>query len=791
MNIKPFWIWDHEKKSIPSNSPNNFPSIMLKIVALFVFIFCTQQLLAQQGKVRGFVYDKETGEPLLFTNVYLKGTTYSGTTDVNGYYSITSIPPGNYTIVVTSIGYESINESITINAGELVSKQLYIRKGIISVKVVEISGEKEAEKTEVRTSVTKVTPREIKMIPSVGGEADIAQYMQVLPGVVFSGDQGGQLYIRGGTPVMNKVMLDGMVIYNPFHSIGLFSVFDTDIIRNADIYTGGFNAEYGGRISSVMDITTRDGNKNRYAGKVSTNTFTSKLLFEGPLFSAGQGNGGTSFVFSARNSYLDKTSPTLYHYINEKGIPYNFTDLYGKVSFYSGSGSKLSLFGFGFKDNANYQFITNNQWKSAGGGFNFVVVPGNSVNIIDGNFAYSKYHISQQEAQDKPRYSDINGFNFDMNFTNYSKKNEVRYGFQVLGFKTDFEQFNLFNVKTEQKEYTTEFGGYVKYRWVINHLVAEPSLRIHFYGSLSETSIEPRIGFKYNITDKFRVKIAGGYYSQNLLSAVSDRDVVNLFYGFLSGPKSLPDQFNGKDVTSHLQKSKDLIGGIEADLTMHLNLKMEVYYKKFIQLTNINRDKVYPDNGLYADQPDNVKKDFIVENGHASGGDVVLKYDYKKLYIWIVYSLGYVDRYNGVITYAPHFDRRHNANLVTSYTFGRKLNWEINARWNFGSGFPFTRTAGFYELLNFNDGLYTDINSANGQLGISYGELNNGRLPPYHRLDLSLKKSIVTGKNSVLEITASVINVYDRQNIFYFDRIRYKRVDQLPILPAVGMSLTF
>ena len=107
---------------------------------------------------------------------------------------------------------------------------------------------------------------------------DLAQYLQVLTGVIFSGDQGGQLYIRGGTPIQNKVLMDGMVIYNPFHSIGLYSVFDADIIRGADIYTGGFNAEYGDRISSIMDITTRDGNKKRIAGKVSANTFTAKAL---------------------------------------------------------------------------------------------------------------------------------------------------------------------------------------------------------------------------------------------------------------------------------------------------------------------------------------------------------------------------------------------------------------------------------------------------------------------------------------------------------------------------------
>src|SRR5204862_2356678 len=125
--------------------------------------------------------------------------------------------------------------------------------------------------------------KELKLVPSVGGDPDLAQYLQIIPGVIFTGDQGGQLYIRGGTPIQNLVLLDGMVIYNPFHSIGLFSVLDPDIIRGADVYTGGFNADYGGRISSIMDITTRDGNKKRLSGKVSATTFTSKLIFEGPM----------------------------------------------------------------------------------------------------------------------------------------------------------------------------------------------------------------------------------------------------------------------------------------------------------------------------------------------------------------------------------------------------------------------------------------------------------------------------------------------------------------------------
>ena len=170
--------------------------------------------------------------------------------------------------------------------------------------------------------------------------------MQIIPGVVFTGDQGGQLYIRGGSPIQNKVLMDGMTIYSPFHSIGLFSVFDTDIIRNTDVYTGGFSAEYGGRVSSIMDIKTIDGNKKEFAGKISANTFGSKLYVEGPL---GKKNR-SSFVLSGKTSYLDKSSDILYKYpvlyFDEKGLPYSYTDLYSKISLHGKNGSKLNVFGF-------------------------------------------------------------------------------------------------------------------------------------------------------------------------------------------------------------------------------------------------------------------------------------------------------------------------------------------------------------------------------------------------------------------------------------------------------------
>lgn len=746
---------------------------------------------AQNASIRGFVYEEETGEPVIFTNVYLHKTTYGASTDVNGFFAISKIPAGKYTLMVTYLGYDTLAIQIDLSANELMTQKLYLKKASYTLSGVSISADREDAKTTTRTSVVKVTPKEIKSIPSIGGTPDLAQYLQVLPGVIFTGDQGGQLYIRGGSPVQNKVLLDGMIVYNPFHSIGLFSVFDTDILRNADIYTGGFGAEYGGRISSVMDITTRDGNKQRIAGKAGLSTFGAKLMIEGPLKKQVEGSGSSSFIISAKNSYLEQSSKLFYNYIDTAGLPFNFRDIYAKLSFNGENGSKVNFFGFNFTDDVHYKALSNFNWNSSGGGTNFLVIPGLSPVLIEGNFAYSNYRIELMEEGKSPRSSEINGFNAGLNFTYFLGKDEVKYGIEMLGFKTVFDFYNSVNRKIQQEQNTTELAAFVKYKMTKGKLLFEPSFRLQYYASLSEMSFEPRLAMKYNASNRLRLKMAGGFYSQNLISATSDRDVVNLFYGFLSGPDNLPKEFDGNEVTSKLQKSQHLIAGLEYDIHSNLTMNLEAYYKYFPQLTNLNRNKVFDDSPDYSDKPENLRKDFIIEEGNARGIDMSLKYDYRRIYIWAVYSIAYIDRYDGIINYSPHYDRRHNMNFVGSYTLGKDLNWEINARWNFGTGFPFTQTQGFYGKLTFSDGINTDYTRANEDLGVLYGELNQGRLPTYHRLDFTVKRRFELGDESYLEAVVSITNVYDRSNVFYFDRISNERVDQLPFMPSAGVTISF
>ena len=786
-----------------------FKSAVLVSFTLFCFLNSNKTFSQNTGTVRGFVYLKESGEPVLFTNVVLKGTTMGIATDVNGFFSINKIPPGNYTISITSmLGYDTLQSAVTVKAGEILNQKLYLTKSAVQLKGVEVSAEQEAKETETQVSVNKIDPIVIKKLPTVGGEPDLAQYLQVLPGVIFTGDQGGQLYIRGGSAVQNKVLLDGMIVYNPFHSIGLFSVFDADIIRNADVYSGGFGAEYGGRISSIMDITTRDGNKRRVAGKVAASPFGAKVLVEGPLMKFKEGDKTTaSFIFSAKNSYLPTTSKVLYSYVDPNGLPFSFSDYYGKVSINATNGSKLNLFGFNFNDNVSYKALQDMSWSSFGGGGNFLLVPQNSPILVNGNFAYSQYGIKLKPEGEKEKSSKINGFNMGVGFTYFMERNELNYGIEVLGFRTDFDIYNSVNRHISQQESTTEIGGYVKYKWVSKHkkLLIEPSFRLQYYASLAATSPEPRLSLKWNIVKKIRFKFATGIYSQNLIAANSDRDVVNLFYGFLSGPDNLQKTFtdeNGatRDVTNRLQKANHYVAGFEFDLGHHFDLNIEAYRKDFKQLVNLNRNKIFDDSQDNVAKPDVLKKDFIIETGRAQGIDVVLKYDYKRFYLWFVYSLGYVTRYDGVlqdangnlISYRPNYDRRHNLNIVASYTFGENRNWEFDARWNLGSGFPFKPTGGFYEQLNFSSGINTDYTSTNGELNYFFGENQVKELPWYHRLDINIKRTFLLLENTKLEVAVGATNVYSRKNVFYVPRYDpSKRVDQLPILPTLSLVMTF
>ncbi|MEY5044187.1 MAG: hypothetical protein RJA19_1414 [Bacteroidota bacterium] len=755
--------------------------------------------LGAQGTVKGFLRDAKTGEPVMFTSVFLEGTTYGVTSDLDGYYSLSKVPAGKYRLLVSGLEYEPEAAEVIIENGKILTRNFMLDPKVVSLGTAEVSTERDQQERNVNMSIETIRPADLNRIPSFGGQPDLVQALQVLPGFVSTGDQGGQLYIRGGSPIQNKVLLDGMIIYNAFHSIGLFSVFDSDVISNADVYTGAFSAKFGGRISSVMDISTRDGNKQELTGKVSASPFGAKVLLEGPLMRLNEQGTGISYILSLKHSYLEETSKVLYDYVNQdgQGLPFNFTDGYGKVSFSGGGGSKFSLFGFRFSDQVSYQALSRLGWTNWGGGGNFVVVPSGSSILMNGHFAASQYDIALQEDGVPDRYSSVDGFNFGLDFKYVLGEDDVQYGMEVVGLRTDFRTFNLLGVGVEQEENTTEFGGYVDYRihrdrWIIN-----PSFRVQYYSSLARFRPEPRIGIKYKASERLRLKLAAGVFSQNVISSNSDRDVVNLFYGFLSGPSNLQTQMiqpdgDIREVRHSLQTASHVVAGFEFDLTEHFNINVEGYLKDFSQLTNPNRNKLFEDNAENADVPAVLRKDFIVETGFAVGADVVLKYENRNTYLWLVYGVANVDRWDGFRWYDPVFDRTHNVNLVASQGWGKDKAWEASARWNLGSGLPFTQTQGYFQPPNVADGIGSDYILANSpELGLQFAGLNEGRLPAYHRLDLSIRRDFQPAPNQEVSVSLGVTNAYSRRNVFYINRITGERVDQLPFLPSLGIDWSF
>jgi hypothetical protein len=743
-------------------------------------------LVAQNAVLKGFTYDDESGATLPYCTIQLMGTSYGALSDAKGAFMINKIPQGTYAVKVSYMGYTDIIDTIEFSKDASVTKRYSLKPSSTMLEAVQIVGEGQRREQETRTSVISVTPKDMSKMPSIGGQPDFAQYLQVLPGIISTGDQGGQIYVRGGTPIQNMLLLDGVILYSPFHSIGIFSVFDMDIMSSADVYTGGFGAEFGGRISSVMDIKTRDGNKKHISGKIDLSNIQSQVLLEGPLVKLKDDRKTSlSFILSGKGSYLDKSSRFFYPYVGDEGLPFGFLDLYGKITLATQNGTKLNLFGFRFDDKVKYQSVADYGWTNWGIGANFMIVPGDVPTTIEGSLAYSNYDCSLNDKQATPRTSSMDGFVFNLGFNYYLGKSLLNVGIEAVGYNTRYQYTTRYGSEIGVEDHTTDLSLFAKFKYNFrNKLLIEPSFRLQYYYSLGEASPEPRLAIKYNILKNLRLKLAGGLYSQNLVSITSDRDVVSLFSGFTSSPVSssmLSDyRYNSEEeVKGRLQKSQHVIFGIEYDPISKVNINVEAYYKNFSQLISVNRYRMYDSD-----------PEFIWEKGRAYGGDITVKYENKGFYAWLVYSLGWVKRDDNVIQYPPHFDRRHNINLLASYSFGKRKSWQVDARWNFGTGFPFTQTQAYYPHYD-PVSIADDYILTNEEVYFLLAEFNQARLPHYHRLDIGAKKKFFLGERHSLELSLSFSNVYNYKNIFYVNRTTNDIIYQLPFLYYFGLTWRF
>jgi hypothetical protein len=524
-------------------------------------------------------------------------------------------------------------------------------------------------------------------------------------------------------------------------------------------------------------------------------------LVEGPIKPLKKENGtAISFLVTGKYGWLDKTSPHLYRYavdsnfysfakndtalssFKELGLPYQYQDLYGKISFMGENGSKVNLFGFSFTDQFKLPNIASQKWETFGGGMYFLLSPLQSPVRIEGNIGYSRYNLSLIEKNIGPRTSSLESYTARLDFMQVTKRTALEYGLELISLNTGFQFENPFNLTISQNDFTTEMAAFLRFKYQFNKFIFQPGFRMHYYASQGQFSPEPRVGLKYLWSDNFRLKMGGGLYSQNLISLANNQDVVQLFSGFLVGPETTLYRGDSNiPVKSRLQKANHIVAGFEWEPFKLFSVSVEGYQKTFNQLISLNRNK------RKATDPD-----FLVEEGRAMGLDFAFAYKPSSFDIGLSYSLASVYETSNMVRFPTIFDRRHSLNFLFSYLSGKTKQWKWGAHWYVGSGFPFTQTQGFFENNNLTDLLQTDIIRGNYPLGtLLADEINGGRLSYYHRLDLSIQYMLKLNKFAYIESTFAVTNVYNRQNVFYLERISNQRVNQLPVIPSINFTVGF
>lgn len=730
-----------------------------------IFLFGSNLLLGQgTGILRGFLTDLNNGEVLAYGNIFVKEAKTGASTDANGYYYITGIPGGKtYTVVYSYVGYKTKELSVTIVAGKMIQQNVALEPSSYQLQTIEkVEKAITIEKNSTNLGLQRISIKELEKLPK-GVETDVFRSLQYIPGVKSTGDVSARYYVRGGSSNQNLVLFNGATIYNPFHALGLFSVIDPEMINNVEFYKGGFSAEFGGRVSSVLKVITKDGNRNNYSAKASASLLTGKLLAEGPL-------GKGSFLVTGRKSI---NNSILKKFLDDKSVPMDFYDLSFKVNTNNPfiENGKFIFYGFLSEDklNNNNPLKEDFNWKNNIFGFEWQQVYDSPL--------ISKFSVTHSEFNGKliPNYSNTKARNnvlndntiaFDMNYI-YETKDELGFG---ASLKTITAKLNLENQNgtlTELNDFGGNFTAYIKYKFLrFENLGIDLGLRANTvsFTPSGEFFLEPRISFTYRIDPQIAIKGAYGVYQQEITTLSDEKEVISLFEPYIITPEYLKPT-----------RAEHYIGGLEIDITSKLNFQSEVYYKKVINLPLINENKIY-----YSD------KDLVSGESESYGSEFMLKYLDLPFSFTVSYSLSYSYNILDGRRFYPKYDSRHNLNIILDYNFGD--NWIANVIWTYNTGLPFTKLIGYYDKLYIND-FYSNW-LLNGSF-IPYailGDKNIGRLPDYHRLDLSISKKFNL-KFVNIYFDFSIINVYNRKNIFYFKRDTGERVNMLPILPSATIKV--
>lgn len=754
--------------------------------------------------ISGFVCDSESGEALVGASVVLKGTRLGAVTNASGFFSIPDVSSGKKTIRVSFMGYDSrsMELSMTASTGNLRLERILLNPSSVSTRAVIVRGDsaRTIEKLYSKPiSNIELTGQQINNIPRVV-EADLLRSLQTMPGIVPLSDFSSALYVRGGTPDQNLYLIDGTDVYNPEHAFGLFSTFNTSAIKKVSLSKGGFGAEYGGRLSSVLDVTNIDGNRNHFKAELNVSLLSASATIQMPIGSIG------SLSASFRRTYFDKTIAKF-----SDDIPnYYFYDGNLKAYFDLGERDKLTFSYYGGRDKLHYIFDKKStdqvgfdyDWGNATTSLNWKRVLSDRLfsNFwITGSWFSSNFDFQELHSSEKNKINDLT-FKWSMEYY-YSKE---------FTFKAGIEEKNLYGMlkdefssgRVDVSQYKRDYSAYttLAYR-PSDKFDIEGGLRYDYFDSDTDyKNFDPRFSVKYRLSETSSLKFSTGKYSQYMQ---------RLPRAFIASIWTAADKYTSGSTAYHF------ILGYQKEIAQIYALEIEAYYKKYRNIYSYNQNMLTTIEPGYYDSDhkpvySSTQGLFNRGDGNSKGVEFLLRKDYGAVTGWVGYSLSRteykVDGVNGGSVFVPRHDRTSTVNAVANIDIRDFFNeisdhddfavysskWTLGLNFVYSSGQPITLPTSAYATSSMPGWAL--------KLDNYPSEVDNMRLPYYARIDLSVNYQKNYGAWSLLAYF-QVFNLGNRKNVWFInyefntkDNLMVPDITNyhmLPILPSIGFTIKF
>ncbi len=761
--------------------------------------------------ITGYIRDRATGETLIGATISIKGNSRGITSNQYGFYSIT-LSGGNYTLISSFVGYKAQLLNLNLHADTLMNIDLYSGSNL-SQEVVITSRKRDNNVKAAQMGKITLSIEQIKSVPAFLGEVDLLKVVQLLPGVRNAGEGNSGIYVRGGGPDQNLILLDDAICYNTGHLFGFFSIFNSDAIKNVSLIKGGMPAQYGGRLSSVLDISMKEGNNQKFQVEGGLGLIASRISIQGPIK-----KNKASFIVSARRTYIDVlTKPFINKGSQFNGSGYYFYDMNAKINYRFNDKDRLYLSGYMGRDvfdfvNRRDNLNVNIPWGNATGTIRWNHVFNKRL-FANTTAVFNNYDFTFKAIQDNfvaKLASGIRDKSIKQDFDFYPFSNhKIKFGALYTYHKftpsvaSGSQDSIVFDPLNAQIKYAHEAAGYLQDDWEITPKIQlSAGLRYSFFQQIGPNKIynkdvdgnrtdstvyakgkpvktygglEPRATVRYSFDDQTSIKAS---VSRNLqyIHLVSNSGTT------LPTDIWVPSTYKVKPQISWLYAT-----GLFKNFKNNMfETSLEFYFKDM-------RNQIEFKEGYTPNSLDDTENSFVFGNGWSYGSELYLNKAKGRVTGWIGYTLSWTWRkfpdLNFGEKYPAKYDRRNDLSIVSMYELNKK--WKFSATFVYGTGNAVTLPQRFYVI----DGILTQ----------EYSRINQYRLPSYHRLDLSavLTPKKNEGRKWKSEWVFSVYNVYSRKNPYfiYFDqsgnaldgslRIQAKQVSIFPIIPAFTWNFKF